>query len=174
MLCAMSKLYRYHSTRGISPAPPLVEMSISGTELDRATRCKAIKLGTSVQGEKGMFGNRQHHQNEIHDGAGVPWHHTCFPSLQLHEHRVLGAMLGENELMFSSPELMTCVPQYALPTQPPESKNKMNEWILQWEAQNEEKQCDYLLGQEGKAVPHLLLPLLPPSFSSSLFLPVYW
>lgn len=100
--------------------------------------------------------------------------HTCVLSLQLHEHCVLGAMLGENEWMFSSPELMTCVPQYALPTQPPESKNKVNEWILQREAQNEEKQCDYLLGQEGKTFPHLLLPLLPPSFSSSLFLPVYW
>ena len=68
----MSKLYRHHSTCGISPAPPLMKMSISGTELDQATWCKAIKLGTSVQGDKGIFGNRQYHQNEIHDGAGVP------------------------------------------------------------------------------------------------------
>jgi len=71
---------------------------------------------------------------------------------------VLEAMLGENELIFSSPELMICVLQYALPTQSTKSKSKMNEWILQWEAQNEDKQYDYLSGQEGKTFPHLLLP----------------
>ena len=97
--------------------------------------------------------------------------HTCFPSPSCTGILCIGSHAGREWINFFSPELMTCVLQYALPTQSAESKNKMNEWILQWEAQSEDKQYDYLLGQEGKTFPNFLLPLLPSL--SSLFLPVH-